>query len=179
MPSRNLALIGFMAAGKTTVGQALAAASGRAYVDTDDLIVSHAARSIPEIFEAEGEAGFRRREREAVKLAIAMDRVVIACGGGLARDPDNVAALRAGAEILWLRLSAASATSRILADGRGRPMIDDHVPARTGEHVLARVQALLADREPHYAAAADRIIDVDGLTVEQIVAAILATETAA
>ncbi|MCZ7599320.1 MAG: hypothetical protein M5U09_18650 [Gammaproteobacteria bacterium] len=112
-------------------------------------------------------------------MAIAMDRVVIPAGGGLARDPDNVAAPVPAPRSSGCDFSAASATSRILADGRGRPMIDDHVPARTGEHVLARVQALLADREPHYDAAADRIIDVDGLTVEQIVAAILATETAA
>jgi len=176
--SRNLALIGFMAAGKTTIGQAVAAASGRRYIDTDDLIVERAGMSIPDIFAAETESGFRARERAAVAEAVALDGVVIACGGGVARDPDNVAALRTGADILWLQLSAAEATRRILADGRGRPMIDDHVPDRSPEHVLARVRTLLADREPHYRAAADRIIAVDGQTVEQIVAAILAPESA-
>jgi len=177
LQSRNLALIGFMAAGKTTIGQAVAAASGRDFVDTDDLIVARAGMDIPAIFAAETEAGFRAREREAVRQAVAMDGVVIACGGGVARDAVNVATLRSGATILWLHLSADEATRRILADGRGRPMIDDHVPARTADHVRARVAALLADREPHYRAAADRVIEVDGRTVAELVTTILSPET--
>lgn len=170
MAGGNLALIGFMAAGKTTVGQALAERLGYRFVDTDELIVAAAGRGIPEIFATEGEAGFRARERAAVEQAAGLTGAVIACGGGVARDPRNVEILRAGATIVWLRLSAAEATARILADGRGRPMIDDHVPDRDPARVFDRVTALLAEREPFYRAAAERIVEVDGRSVEALVA---------
>lgn len=177
MQPPNLALIGFMTAGKTTLGRAVAAASGWDYLDTDELIVERAGRSIPELFAAVGEAGFRALEREVVAEVASLDGAVIACGGGVARDPANVATLRAGARILWLEISAAEATRRLLADGQGRPMIDDHVPTRSFEHVLARVEALLADRDPHYRAAADRIVPVDGRSVAELVATILSLQT--
>ena len=167
-----------MAAGKTTLGKAVAEASGRRYVDTDDLIVEQAGRTIPAIFDSEGEAGFRQREREAVSRAVAMDGVVIACGGGVARDPRNIEVLQSGTEVVWLSLSPEEATNRILADGRGRPMIDDHVPERSPELVLARVSALLSEREPYYRDAADRILEVDGRTVDELVAELLAGESA-
>lgn len=174
MASPNIALIGFMAAGKTTVGRALADRLGYRYVDLDERIVAAAGRPIPAIFADEGEAGFRRREREAVAAAAAQAGLVIACGGGVARDPDNVATLRRSGRIVWLRISAAEAARRILADGLGRPMIDEHVPARTYDHVLARSAELLAEREPDYEAAADLTVEVDHRAVAAIVEAVLA-----
>lgn len=171
---RNIALIGFMAAGKTTVGRALASRLGYSYVDTDERIVARANRSIPEIFATEGEAGFRAAERAAVREVCTGQRQVIACGGGLARDPDNVSQLREAGLVVYLRLTPETATERILADGAGRPMIDRHVAERTPEAVLTRVRELLNERAPYYEAAADVVVDVDGRSVEAIVEAILA-----
>ena len=79
-------LVGLMGAGKSTVGRLLAERLGRAFVDLDDEIAREAGRSIPEIFEAEGEAGFRRREREALERAGRTSHVV-ALGGGAISQP--------------------------------------------------------------------------------------------
>lgn len=174
MKTGTIALIGFMAAGKTTIGQALAAKLGVEYLDTDALIVTRAGKPIPEIFAGEGEAAFRAHERAAVAEAAARAGAVISCGGGAAKDPRNVAALRDAGAIVWLRLSPATATQRILDDGAGRPLIDDHVEQRTRPQVLRRVEALMAERRAMYQAAADLIVDVDDRTIEEIVAEILA-----
>ncbi len=179
MDARNLALIGFMAAGKTTIGRAVATRLGYAYVDTDDLIRQQAGCAIPAIFAGEGEAGFRRREREAVAAAATRTATVIACGGGVARDPANVEVLRTRACIIWLRIGAETATGRILASGAGRPMIDEHVAERTHEHVLARVGQLLGERNPYYAAAAEVVVDVDGHSIDDVVEAVLDAVAAA
>ncbi|MBI2297580.1 MAG: AAA family ATPase [Armatimonadetes bacterium] len=170
----NIALIGFMAAGKTTVGQALAARLGYTYLDTDELIVDFAAKSIPEVCAEQGEEGFRRIERAAVRAAAERERIVIACGGGVPQEECNVAVLRGHGRVVYLRLTPETATERILADGRGRPMIDDHVGERTPERVLARVRELLERRTPAYLAAADVVIDVDGRTVDELVDAVVA-----
>lgn len=170
----NIALCGFMSAGKSTVGRALATALSVPFVDTDELLVASAGRTIPELFAAEGEAGFRRREREAVASAAALDGAVIALGGGVVRDPANVALLRRRGKIVWLRIDPATAAERILADGTGRPMIDDHIAERTPAAVAERAAELLAERLPAYQAAADLAIDVTGRRVDELVAAIRA-----
>lgn len=173
----NVALVGFMAAGKSTVGRLLAERLGYRLVDTDQVIEAAAGRGIPAIFADEGEAGFRARERAAVAQVAADTRLVIACGGGVVRDPANVVALRAGGRIVWLALSAEEAARRILADGPGRPMIDEHVAERTLPAIADRVEVLLADRTPLYRQAADQVVGVDQRTPEQIVSRIIAGES--
>src|SRR4051794_41193739 len=84
---QHLVLIGLMGAGKTTVGRRCAEALGRSFVDTDDLVSTQAGASVPEVFVAEGEAGFRARERAAIADAVASpEPLVIACGGGAVVD---------------------------------------------------------------------------------------------
>ncbi|MEE8169110.1 MAG: shikimate kinase, partial [Phycisphaerae bacterium] len=78
----NIVLIGHRACGKTTVGRALAQRLGRPFVDTDELVTAAAGRTVRDIFEQEGEAGFRSRERAAVVQATSADASVIAVGGG-------------------------------------------------------------------------------------------------
>ena len=173
----NIALIGFMAAGKSTIGRLLAERLGYQLVDTDQLIVDAAGQPIPAIFASEGESGFRARERAAVAQAASQAGLVIACGGGVARDTANVAALRAGGRIVWLAIGQTEAARRILADGPGRPMIDEHVAERTLAAVEQRVATLLDERTPYYTAAADQVVLVDQRTPEQIVSRIVAGES--
>jgi shikimate kinase len=100
----HLVLVGLMGAGKTTVGQACAARLGRAFVDTDDLVVTLAGVPFDEIWRDGGEPRFRELERAAVADACASpDPLVIACGGGAVLDPDNRARLRAAGVVVWLR----------------------------------------------------------------------------
>ncbi|MCC7494541.1 MAG: shikimate kinase [Fimbriimonadaceae bacterium] len=152
--TQAVALIGFMAAGKSTVGRKLAAELGYQFVDTDDLTAEVAGASIAEIFARHGEAGFRRFETEALARAVALPEVVIACGGGVVRADFNVRLLRSRCMVVWLKIGVQAATHRLLHDGPGRPLIDDHVEEFTERHVRRRVRELLAERDPLYEAAA-------------------------
>ena len=89
----NIVLIGFMGSGKSEVGRLLAERLGRQLLDTDELIERDGA-TIPEIFAAEGEKGFRRHERSAIERAARTKGAVIATGGGAVLDPANVESLR-------------------------------------------------------------------------------------
>src|SRR5450755_42182 len=89
-PDAPIFLVGFMATGKTTVGRILAARLGWRLVDLDDVIAREAGRTVPEIFEAEGEAGFRAREARALAAASAERRAVVATGGGAGCREDNL-----------------------------------------------------------------------------------------
>lgn len=164
-----IALIGMMGAGKTTVGQALAARLGRPFLDLDALIESGAGRRVSEIFEAEGESGFRAREAAALQAALEARGAVIACGGGVVLDAANGASLRAGALVVWLQVDPRQAAERLGA-GSGRPVLE----AMPGD-LPERLGALGARRDPLYRAAAHLSVDARGEVagvVEQIVDAL-------
>lgn len=120
-------LVGFMGAGKTTVGRALAALLDVSFVDLDELVASAARRSIPELFAAEGEAAFR--ERELAALARQLDggcAAVIAAGGGIVTFPPSRRRLaRRGATVVWLDAGFDACWRRAAAEGgaRKRPML--------------------------------------------------------
>ncbi|MGE5674750.1 MAG: 3-dehydroquinate synthase, partial [Mycobacterium leprae] len=150
-----------------TVGRLLAQALGRPFVDTDAWIEAKAGRSIPEIFRAEGEAGFRAREVEAVAAVTAGSDLVIATGGGAVLNEANRAAMRQRGLVVWLDASPDELYRRAEAQGiAGRPLL-------AGEDPLARLRTLAENRAPAYAAAAHHRLVTDGITAEQAVAAIL------
>ena len=165
MTAKHLVLIGLMGAGKTTVGSVCAQRLDRAFVDTDDVVTTTARMSVDEIFSTEGEAAFRRRERDAVADVCASPvPLVIACGGGAVLDPENRRALRACGVVVWLRAPAATLVSRV-GDGATRPLLRDDPAA-----ALRRLERL---REPAYEAAAHLQVDTDGLAVAQVADAVL------
>ena len=99
---KNIVLIGMMGCGKTTTGGVLAQMLGRELVDTDAYIEAKEGRTIPEIFDAEGETFFRDREKEvAVELAKRQD-LIIACGGGMPMQPQCILALKGSGIVFWL-----------------------------------------------------------------------------
>lgn len=157
-------LIGPPASGKSEIGAALARRLNRPFVDTDLIVEREAGRTIEEIFEAEGEQGFRARESSAVLRAAGIEGSVIACGGGAVLDPANVEALRAAGTIVYLKVRPDAAAARV-GEGPGRPLLRGPDPA-------GRLASLIAEREPAYLAAADRVVDAAG-PVEDVVRAIL------
>lgn len=157
MPPRNVVLIGFMGAGKTAVGKALASRLGFDLFDTDDMVVERSGSSVADIWAAEGEAGFRKREFEAVVLACAGTRRVIACGGGAVLAIRNYGLLKGAGPIVYLRAPAELLRARVGA-GASRPLLEDP----------AAFDRLLADRMPVYESAADVIVDVEGRTAGQV-----------
>jgi shikimate kinase len=152
MPA-NIVLIGFMGAGKTVVGAALAERLGFELIDTDSLVASDAGMDVPAVFAAEGENGFRRREAEAVAKACAGTGRVIACGGGAILALRNYQTLKEAGPIVFLRTSVDELVRR-LGDGKGRPLL--------GGKPSEAVPRLLAERGPAYDAAADLVVDTDG-----------------
>jgi shikimate kinase len=148
MPHRpQLALIGPMGAGKSSIGRALAGLLERPFIDLDRAIEAAAGAEIPLIFELEGEAGFRRREREALAAHLAGTGAVIACGGGVILDPDNRQLLRERAFVVHLVASVDEQLERLARD-RSRPLL------RTGDR-RERLRELAREREPLYAGCAD------------------------
>src|SRR5437762_3896469 len=112
----NIVLIGYRGSGKSTVAKRLANKLWIDFVDTDKLITDAAGMTIRKIFETEGEAGFRRREVDAVAQAAARDNVVIAVGGGAVMDPQNVSALKKNGKIIWLEANPEVLHERIRND---------------------------------------------------------------
>src|SRR5216110_2675458 len=99
----TIVLVGFMGAGKSVCGRLLARRLGRCFVETDDMIVSHDGRAIPDIFRADGEEAFRRLEGEVLGALALKSGDVIATGGGLPCRDDRIEALRALGTVVWLR----------------------------------------------------------------------------
>lgn len=155
----SIILIGLSGSGKTSVGRALAKRTHRPFFDTDELVVRAAGQSIPALFAAEGEAGFRARERAAVEQAAGVPRAVIATGGGTVLDRANVAALKRCGMLFWLDRPVEDI---LRGDLSGRPLLrspDD-------------LRAMAKRRAPLYRAAAD--VRLSGGSIAELCDAILA-----
>ena len=159
-----------MGSGKSETGRKLALVLGRRFVDCDRLVADAAGCSIPEIFAAEGEAGFRRRESELLAAVLAStDASVIATGGGVVTVPRN-RALLAGAAVCWLRARPEVLAARV-GDGSGRPLL---VSGAGGGGAPERLRKLAAERDGWYVEVADIVVDVDDLSVSQATMAVAA-----
>lgn len=161
----NLFLVGPMGAGKTTIGRQLARALGWTFHDVDREIETRSGADIPLIFDLEGEAGFRVRERAVLEELTGLQGVVVATGGGAVLDPRNRECLTRRGRVTYLCASVSQQLKRTARD-RHRPLL--HTRDRR-----ARLEELMAAREPLYREIADLTVDTDGRTVRAVVAEIL------
>lgn len=156
-------LVGVPGAGKTTVGEALAARLGVAFRDTDADVEAATGRTIADIFVESGEPEFRRLEAEAVAAALAEHTGVLALGGGAVLDPETRARL-VGRPIVWLRVGLAAASQRAgLSVAR---------PVLLG-NVRSQLKALMDARAPLYEEVATLVLDTDALSADEAVDAIV------
>jgi shikimate kinase len=139
---RNLALIGFMGTGKSSVGRLVADMLRFTFLDTDDVIIARAGKSIAEIFEQQGEAAFRDWERKIVEELTRRSKTVIATGGGLPANESNLASLKTHSVVVCLWSSPEKIWERVRGQTH-RPMLNEADP-------LAKIHELLAEREPYY-----------------------------
>ena len=167
---RHAALVGMMGAGKTAVGRALAALVDLPFLDCDSRIAAAAGRSIPEIFQEDGEEGFRRLESEMLSALLAESApTVIATGGGVVLAERNRSLLRSRAVVCWLAAKLSSLAARVGA-GRGRPLLEAGLSAedpQSPQHpqrIEKRLADLDAERRRFYEEAADLSLSTDGLS---------------
>ena len=139
-------LVGFMAAGKTTVARALAERLRWRAEDIDELIEARERRPIAEIFQRQGEPYFRAAEREILRLLLPLRHVVVATGGGTFMDPENRAAINMDGVSVWLDVPLDELIARMPNDGR-RPLAADR----------AQMERLYAVRTAAYSAAHHRV----------------------
>lgn len=166
LDGRHVVLVGLMGAGKSSVGRVLAARLDRPLHDSDELVEARTGRTVREIFEADGEAAYRRLETDALREALA-DPVssVIAAAGGVVLSPDNRAALRASdSYVVWLLADVELLVGRVRSGGH-RPLLDGD-PEGT-------LRAMYIDREPLYREVADAIVSVEHRSVNDVAQAVL------
>lgn len=149
-------LIGFMGAGKTSVGRALSDLHGIDFVDTDEYLESREGCAIADIFDREGEGAFREREARFLKELSVTPRI-IATGGGVVERGENAVVMKDAGFIVYLQVSAAESIRRA-RDGQTRPLL-------TSSSEAGR---LLESRKPRYAAAADAVVDTTGKTIDDV-----------
>ncbi len=156
---RVLILTGFMGAGKSAVGQVVARRLGWSFVDLDDAVEAAAGKPVHRIFVEDGEGRFRDLETRALGEAVALDRAVVATGGGVLGRPDN-RRLLAGRLVVNLRADPAACVRRVAGSGRRRPLLETGDPARAA-------RTLYAERRPLYDGV-PRQVDTDGRTPEAV-----------
>jgi shikimate kinase len=153
MPVERVYLVGFMGAGKSTIGRALAAQLGWSFVDLDTEIERSQKMSVRDIFSKSGEVHFRQIEREQLKNLSGRPRVVIALGGGATVDPENRLIIDSTGTSVWLNVPFDTAARRVSMDGT-RPLFKDPEHAerlyetRLPIYRLARIHVLADNRPP-------------------------------
>lgn len=163
----NIALIGFMGAGKTAVAKILADKLSKKLVELDGLIELKAGKSIPDIFRQDGEIAFRELEIETTRKVAEGNNQVIACGGGIVLNKINIDRLKERAVVVYLTASPDAILQRIGADDTARPLL------AKGDKALT-IRQMLEFRQPFYERAADIKIDTSGLDITAAAETIIA-----
>lgn len=161
---RNIALTGFMAAGKTVVSRRLARRLDWQFVDLDHVIETNLGLSVESVFALHGEASFRKAEKRALAEVLEREEQVIALGGGAVLDPESLALLRQNGLLIWLKVSPQAVLERTRHK--------NHRPLLQGGDKLRRIEELAAQREDIYARA-HVAIDTNGRSVDDVVDEIL------
>ena len=159
---QNIYLVGPMGAGKTTIGRRLADARGMDFVDSDHEIEARTGVDIPFIFEKEGEAGFRRREKQVIEVLTARTNIVLATGGGAVLDADNRLMLSSRGLVVYLHASVTQQLARTeRADNR--PLLQQATDRK------AVLENLFQIRDPLYREIADLVVDTDHRNARAVV----------
>ncbi|MHB8519519.1 MAG: shikimate kinase [Limisphaerales bacterium] len=156
---QNLALVGFMGAGKSSVGRLVAKQLRFDFLDTDALIETRTGRRISSIFAEAGEGAFRKHERQVLDNLRNATNTVIATGGGMVANDQNLASLKEHALVVCLWASAETIWERV-ASQTHRPLLQDPDP-------LTRIRQLLQEREPFYREA-DVLVNTERRSVKEV-----------
>ncbi len=160
-------LIGFMGAGKTTHGKQIARMMEYDFIDMDRWITERQGKSIPQIFEQNGEPFFRQMESAAIDELQKREKIVIATGGGAPCHNDNMERMKKAGLTIYLKLAPGALLVRLQHSKTQRPLLE----GKNESEMLRTIQELLEHREPFYSRA-DMVIDGLDRVNERVVNAI-------
>ena len=155
----NIYLVGFMGTGKSSVGKELAKKKKWRFLDLDELIELREKRTIADIFAKDGEPYFRRIEKQVLREVAKEKKFVVACGGGIVINPDNIKTMKETGIIICLSASPNVILERTLACRR-RPLLNVADPKK-------QIELLFKLRAPYYARA-DKMIDTSKVSVKEV-----------
>jgi len=156
----NIYLVGFMGTGKTSVGRLLAKKKNLNFVDLDELIELKERRRIVDIFAKDGEPYFRKVEKKALKEVAGQKKFVVACGGGIVLDKENIEVMKKSGILVCLTAAPKEILKRVSVN-TGRPLLNVKDPA-------GRIEVLLKMRAPYYTQV-DKTIDTTALSIKEVV----------
>lgn len=157
---KNIYLIGFMGAGKSSVSRAMAEYSGFSEIDTDEELVRREGRSIPEIFEQDGEAYFRKIETELLRELSDKHGLIVSCGGGTILKEENRCIMKKSGAVVLLSARPETIYERV-KNGKNRPLLNGHMN-------VEYIAELLEKRMPCYEQAKTVEIATDDKTPDEI-----------
>ena len=161
----NITLIGFMGTGKTTVGKGVAEQLGMTFVDMDDVIEAREGRKISDIFETDGEPYFRQLERHLVLELSGKNNQVIATGGGVVLNPDNIRDYTMSGIVVCL-----TATPEVILE---RVAKESHRPLLEGDEKMNKILGILESRKDLYAAIPHQV-DTTTLAISDVIDRVVA-----
>jgi shikimate kinase len=162
---KNVFLVGPMGVGKTTIGHHVAEAREMTFIDSDHEIEKRTGVSIPLIFEYEGEAGFRQRERTLIAELTKHHNIVLSTGGGTVLDADNRKHLQSNGYVIYLHASVDELLERT-AHCQNRPLLQTSNPRE-------RLEQIMSERHPLYTQTAEVTIETGQLSIHQVVKTVL------
>ena len=160
----NIFLIGYRCTGKTSVGKSLATTLGWSFVDADSRLVEEYGLTIKEIVATQGWESFRKKERAVLKVLCIMDQQVIASGGGVVLNHDNVVDMKKSGVLVWLRATPETIKKRIVQDEK----TDEQRPSLTEKGLIEEIEETLLNRNPLYGKAMNFFVDTNNLSIDEI-----------
>ena len=166
----NIFLIGYRGTGKTSVGKSLASVLDWPFIDTDCELASRVGMSISEFVHQNGWKAFRKTEQSVIQNVCTLDRHVVATGGGVVIEPQNVTRMQSSGSLIWLKALPETIRTRLANDHQS-----EHTrPALTSEGLIDEIDAMLKKRNSYYHEAMDLYIETDQLSIDEICNTIVA-----
>lgn len=162
----NIYLIGYRAVGKSSVGRSLASTLNRPFIDTDSELSEQAGMTISEYVHKMGWSAFRDLERAILQQISNRDSQVVATGGGVVLEPQNVRSMRETGTLVWLKASPQTIKERLLNDQQS----EQNRPALSSKGRVNEIEEILTQRTPYYEQAMNFSIVTDGLSIAEICA---------
>lgn len=168
----NIFLIGYRCVGKTSVGKALAATLSLSFIDSDVEITKEYGMTVSEIVQKQGWESFRKKEKKIIKKICALNNYVVATGGGVVLDDENIRQMQKNGRIIWLKASSETITKRMLEDKNTKNLR----PSLTSKGVINEIEDTLLSRLPYYKKAMDFSTETDNFDIDEICAKIAETD---